>query len=182
MICCYADSTVTADESTQKEPASTYLSESMSILNSTELPDYTLKHSDYKSSIVDHPSMSDGMDSNPIHPTHNPQTSEAFSPTLSLPSSCGKEDSYTYGGGLGDYHRSQSMPPVNHRYQQEGAYFHTPTVRKQHPHIQRRFTFPPTPGYSLCTPSTSDFVRMPFYIAKFKRGQIHIHGGGGHQI
>ena len=157
LIRYYAEST-TADEYTQE--ATTYLSESMSVLNATEFPDCSLEHSDFESSIVDHASMSDGMvGSNLPHSTHYHQAfdSEAFSPTLSLPSSLSKEDPCVHGGVSGHYDRSQSMPPVNHHSQQESTYFHTPTIRKR-PHIQRRFTYPPTPGYSLCTPSTSDLV------------------------
>jgi hypothetical protein len=156
-VCYYAEST-TADEFTQRAP--TYLSESMSVLDGTEFPDYSLEHSDLESSIVDHASVSDGMvGSNPSQSIHYHQTfdSEAFSPTLSLPLSINKGDPC----GVSDhYDRSRSMPPVNHHYQQENTYFHTPTIRKQRPHIQRRYTYPPNPGYSLCTPSTSDLVSL----------------------
>ena len=163
--CYYAESTAT-DECSQREAAApTYLSESVSVLNATELPDYSLEQSKFETSIVDHASMSDGtVDSNPLHSIHYPRASEAFSPTLSLSSLFSKEDPYTYGGISDHYDRSQSMPPVNHRYRQEHAYFHTPTIRKQHPHIQRRFIYPPTSGYSFCTPSSSDLVYLSVFV------------------
>ena len=140
------------------QEAATYLSESMSVLNATEFPDCSLEHSDFESSIMDQASISDGMvSSNLPHSTHYHQAldsnSGALSPTLSLPLSLSKGDPCVYGG---HYDRSQSMPPNNHRSQQESTYFHTPTIHKR-PHLQRRFTYPPTPGYSLCTP-TSDLV------------------------
>ena len=158
----YAESTAT-NECAQREAAvPTYLSESVSVLNATELTDYSLEQSDFEQSIVDHASMSDKMvDSNPLPTTHYPR---AFEPTLSLPSSFSKEDLCIYSGISDQYDRSQSMPPVNPRYQQEDAYFHTPIIRKQHPHIQRRFTYPPTPGYSFCTPSTSDLVGISVLV------------------
>ena len=91
--------------------------------------------------------------------TDYPQASEVFSP-LSLPSSLSKGDPCSYSGFASDYDRSRSMPPVNQHYQQEDAHFHTPTIRKTHPHIQRRYTYPPAAGYSFCTPSTSDMVGL----------------------
>ena len=172
LVCYYAEST-TADEFTQGAP--TYISESMSVLNATDFPDYSLEHSDLESSIVDHASMSDEMvGSNPSHSTHYHQAfdSEALSPTLSLPLSISKGDPC----GVSDhYDRSRSMPPVNHQYQQESAYFHTPIIRKQHPHIQRRYTYPPAPGYSLYTPSTSDLVSLLCSVHELYIHVIHIH-------
>ena len=157
LIRYYIEST-TADKYTQE--AATYLSESISVLNATEFPDCSLEHSDFDSSIMDQASMSDGMVNSNLPPsTHYHQAfdsnSGALSPTLSLPLSLSKGDPSVYGG---HYDRSQSMPPNNHRSQQGSTYFHTPTIHKR-PHLQRRFTYPPTPGYSLCTP-TSDLVGL----------------------
>ena len=136
LVHCYCVESTATDECTEREAAApTFLSESVSILNATEFPDYSLDQSDFEPSIVDHASMTDGMvDSNPLHSTHYPQ---AFSPTLSMPSSFNKDDRRVYSGISDHFDRSQSMPPVNHHYQQKDAYFHTPTIRKQHPHIQR---------------------------------------------
>ena len=157
----YAESTA-ANESTHKEaPALTSLSESISLLNQCAATEFSVEHSHFESSIVDNASISEGMmDSDPPHPTDYPRASEAFSP-LSLPSSLSKGDPCSYSGFSSDCDRSRSMPPVNQRYQQEDAYFHTPIIRKPHPHvIQRRYTYPPAAGYSFCTPSTSDLVGL----------------------
>ena len=131
----YAEST-TANESThRKAPAQTSLSESISLLNQCAATEFSLEHSDFESSTVDHPSTSEGiMGPDLPYPTDCPRASEAFSP-LSLPSSLSKGDPCSYSEFSSDYDRSQSMPPVNQRYQQEDAYFHTPTIRKPHSHI-----------------------------------------------
>ena len=156
----YAEST-TANESTHREaPVPTSLSESISLLNQCAATEFSLEPSDFESSTVDHPSMSEEiMGSDPLYPTDYPRTSEASSP-LSLPSSLSKGDPCSYSGFSSDYDRSRSMPPVNQRYHQEDAYFHTPTIRKPHPHIQRRYTYPPAGGYPFCTSSTSELVGL----------------------
>ena len=85
---------------------------------------------------------------------------ETFSPKPSLPLTVSNRNIY---GEFSGHDRSHSRPPINHSYRQEEAaqaLFHTPTIHKPHPSMQRRFTYPPTPGYSICTPSSSDLVSL----------------------
>lgn len=122
---------------------STISSDSTSIGDSTHKEPEALSNlqpSDFQPSIGDSASVSEGM-----MDSHYSQM---------------KEDACIYGGFSGHYDRSQSMPPVKHHYQQKDVYFNTPPIHTSHPRIQRRYTYPPTPGYSVRSPSSPDLVGL----------------------